>query len=89
LADVFTQLVVSPNPLSVGQELNIRLKSEKSTDALVKVTDITGKAVYSQQHTLNSGANNLQVETLGFTSGIYLVKIESELGSIYKKVIME
>ena len=89
LADIFTQLIVSPNPLSTGQELNIRLKSEKSTDALVKVTDITGKAVYSQQHTLNSGANNLQVETLGFTSGIYLVKIESELGSIYKKVIME
>lgn len=68
---------VRPNPATENAQLSFSLSSASET--LVEVLDITGKRidlVYSG--TLNQGNQTFSLSTVNYTSGIYLVRINTE-----------
>ncbi len=84
------EIYFSPNPLNQGDIGSLKLVSQKSFDANIKIVDLQGKEV------LNLGTQNIakdetlfNIETSNLISGIYLLQIESEEGIFNQKVIIK
>jgi hypothetical protein len=73
-----------PNP-NKGT-FTIETESELIMNA-IKVYDISGKQVFSEEMQKENRIHQLKVNSL--ETGIYIVQIETEKGSIYKKMIVE
>ncbi len=50
---------------------------------LVTITDLNGKTVFKRQYSVSE----IQINTTGFKSGIYIVGLQSEQGVQYKKIV--
>lgn len=83
-----SELQINPNPCVVGNALNITFDARTATNARLALYDIAGRVIESNQVTITAGKNFLQLQTVNANAGIYFVKLESELGSIYKKVVL-
>ena len=81
-------LSISPNPGVAGNALNISFDANTAASASISLYDLAGRVIHSDQVSIIAGKNFLQLQTIDATAGIYFVKIESELGSIYKKVVL-
>ena len=77
--NTLSEVVVYPNP-STGI-FNIALQE----DASVSVTDMLGKVIYTNK--VKSGNNTIDISN--YQSGIYLLNVTSENGSVTKKLIKE
>jgi hypothetical protein len=78
----FSSLIsIFPNPAT--NTLTIK-DTSKSSDVLVEVYDIAGRVVKSSKYNLNSDLN-LDISSLN--SGNYILKLNSEKGSTFKKFI--
>ncbi|MGS2726978.1 T9SS type A sorting domain-containing protein [Psychroserpens sp. BH13MA-6] len=73
---------ISPNPAS--SKLNIKLP-QSSMDATVAVYDVLGKRVYSKS--LNTMVSSIDVSK--WNSGVYLVRISSNNGTISKRFVKQ
>ncbi|HXA02222.1 MAG TPA: T9SS type A sorting domain-containing protein [Cytophagaceae bacterium] len=76
-------LSVYPNPAK--DALNVSF--EAAGGAAISLSDIVGKTVYSSS--ASAGSNNLTVNTSGFSSGIYILNIVTENGTVARKVTIE
>jgi len=76
---------VYPNP--VTDVLNINLEAIKSFEATISITDVTGKTIYTSQHSFVAGANNVAISTEAFATGNYFINIATEEGSVVKQFI--
>jgi len=65
--------VLSPNPARVN--LNLILTSTKSGNASIRITDLAGKEVFTQNMTLAAGKQELPVSVEAFAKGAYLVEV--------------
>ncbi|HQQ95230.1 MAG TPA: T9SS type A sorting domain-containing protein [Bacteroidia bacterium] len=76
-------LRVFPNPLLSGEVLNLDIADNTSTELFVSISDITGKAIYSQKVYLshNVHAGRLQTNPLCLEPGLYMLRLEN----VYKK----
>jgi len=83
----FNNLNIYPNPAE--NWLNLTFISQTSDNVLVSLETITGAEVYSQRITGNSGSYNHLMDLSGLTKGIYLLRLQSEEGSVVKKVVIE
>lgn len=77
-------VTIYPNP-SNG-ETNITMNSRNSGKAALKVINTLGQVVYTKTTTLNTGANTLQFDAKGLAAGIYNVVVDTEQGSVVKKL---
>ncbi len=73
---------VFPNPSS--GVFNIKLKS--ISNLKFDIYDITGKVVMSK---LNVLENNFKLDLSNYAKGIYFMKIQTDLGSITKKLVVQ
>ena len=73
-SDLFN-LTVYPNP-SNGM-VNVEFISDVQEKGSLKIVDIIGHVLITQNITLRNGANNFNMDLLGFTNGVYLVVLES------------
>jgi hypothetical protein len=69
-------LQIYPNPV-IG-DLNVKAFSPVSTQALLRITDITGKVFYSKDQKLVPGFNQISIPSSSFTAGIYLLMLQPE-----------
>jgi hypothetical protein len=75
-----------PNPTTNSTTLNYDLNA--ATDVTVSVTDVTGKAVYSNTVTNQAiGAHSLEINAKEFNSGIYFVNLTSAGSTVTRKLI--
>ncbi len=65
--------IVSPNP--VQNTIHLVLQSEQADKVSLQITDVTGKIVMIQSHTLVAGTNKIDVPAANLGKGIYFVKI--------------
>ncbi|MBS1645933.1 MAG: T9SS type A sorting domain-containing protein [Bacteroidetes bacterium] len=75
---------VVPNPNTGIFEL--RLSNSKGVDISVQITDLSGRVLQEIKHIEG------QVVTMnlnGYQSGVYLIKIDSQNGQIFKKVVIQ
>ena len=66
---------IYPNP--VINELNINWTDEKTEDATIKITDVTGREVSSSILNINATSGNAQLDTHNLNNGIYFITIKS------------
>ncbi|MFA6152478.1 MAG: T9SS type A sorting domain-containing protein [Chitinophagaceae bacterium] len=66
-------VVISPNPTTANATLNIVCKEDG--DAVVSVTDITGKLILNTNAMVRNGSNMVTLTTKNFSPGIYNVQV--------------
>ncbi|MCZ7556940.1 MAG: T9SS type A sorting domain-containing protein [Bacteroidia bacterium] len=68
------ELEVYPNPVHAGSgELHIRLTAQVAEQSTLEIHDITGRRVYSRQHTLVPGAQQITIQDVTLQPGYYTI----------------
>ncbi len=71
-----THITTYPNP--VTQLLNVRIDAPGAANAIIRIFDLFGKEIKSQQATLNTGTNEIGLADLSdIQPGVYIIKIIS------------
>ena len=76
-------LFLSPNP--VDEKINIRIVNNARENMFVKIYDNNGLLVHELALGNVLGESNFQINTSGFTAGIYNVVVLSDLEVLYNK----
>lgn len=83
---VLDEASVSLAPIPSKGELTMYLKDIVSAKAKVSIMNITGQTLITSDHTL-TGSDMIRLDMSDFSNGVYLLKLETETGSIVRKVI--
>jgi len=75
---------IYPNP-SKG-ETNLKINAATASNANIIVVNTLGQVVFSKQVELTAGVNTVQLDAKDFASGLYNVMVESQNGSMVKKL---
>ncbi|MCZ7558403.1 MAG: T9SS type A sorting domain-containing protein [Bacteroidia bacterium] len=68
------ELEVYPNPVLAGRgELHIRLTAEAAEQSTLEIHDITGRRVYSRQHALVPGVQQITIQDVTLQPGYYTI----------------
>ena len=76
--EYFTNIVLAPNPAAEFTKLNIY--SNKTIDTDISVLDLSGKVLHSTKTAINTGLNEILVNTSDLISGLYLIQIRNISG---------
>ncbi len=79
-------LKIYPNPTQ-DRRLNLSLESQVSEDVEIKLTDLTGKTVFSKTYFFRNGSNEILIDTPDLAGGIYLLTGQGQNHSFQDKVI--
>ncbi|MGB0403233.1 MAG: T9SS type A sorting domain-containing protein, partial [Salibacteraceae bacterium] len=76
-----------PNPAS--KVLNVRVVGENNSEAMVLLTDLTGKLIYNSKLDGNTTENITQIDVSNYSSGVYMLSVS--MGTVYStyKVVIE
>lgn len=80
-------LALYPNPTTGN--FTVSLLSDNENDAIVRVFDITGKAVINTRFAATKGQNLFNVDLSGNAHGIYFVEVNQGATRLVKKLIVE
>lgn len=70
------EITLSPNPVFKGTDATIRYTSGTSATVNIRVMDMAGRQVLSQQNNLTSGTNSIQLNNLNkLQPGLYVVQL--------------
>jgi hypothetical protein len=83
LTDLDVSLLIAPNPAKDMTTISV---SEKSPIRKITLTDITGR-VFMVANNVN--ASRYELERAGLNTGLYLVKLDFDKGSLTKKIVFE
>ena len=75
---------IYPNPTK--GETNLKVSAVVAGKANVTVINTLGQVVYNKQVDLNVGVNDFQIDAKDLASGLYNVMVESQNGSMVKKL---
>ncbi|MFC2102261.1 T9SS type A sorting domain-containing protein [Bacteroidota bacterium] len=85
-AETFS-LTLMPNPTK--GLVTMKLNGLGGFEATVSITSIQGKFVHREVIAAGQTKATSQVDLNGFPSGIYLVRVQSQLGNIVQKLVIE
>ncbi len=71
--EIISQMALYPNPTTDLTNLSLNLVSE--TDVVVNIYTIDGKRVSSHNYGPLNGTQNIEINTAGWSTGIYLVEV--------------
>jgi hypothetical protein len=81
-------LAVYPNP--TNGRFTVSCNSERSTNYLLRVINISGQVMYSKSLAAASGINTLDIDLSGVAKGVYFVTLVSDEGNSQSiKLVME
>ncbi|MBP6511200.1 MAG: proprotein convertase P-domain-containing protein [Bacteroidia bacterium] len=89
VSDENTEANVSllPNPASSFVE--IQFQSLLNKDGVLRIDNILGQAVHSQEIKVEYGINSYKLDVREFTKGVYVVSVKQDGKSIAKRLIIE
>jgi hypothetical protein len=73
-------VMVYPNP--VKDKLTIRINNQDAKQITVQVSDVQGRAVYTNQQLLHPGINNIIVDVRRWNPQLYIVKLISDKAEV-------
>lgn len=79
---------VSPNPIHENSNLNIKIVTDSSFDADVKIYNVSGQLIQTQAHNFAVGTSNLELNIESLSMGMYMLFIESEAGVLTEKIVV-
>ena len=80
-------LAIYPNPSR--DIFNVTFTSEDIQDLEVRIINVVGKIIYTENLEQFVGEYNKQVDLATYTKGVYFLEIETNDGSINKKLILQ
>lgn len=75
---------VMPNPNNGNFELSVT--SDVTRTLQINILNLMGQVCYSTPATLSAGGQRLQIDAAGLSQGIYTVQLQSEKGSVVKRI---
>lgn len=78
---------IFPNPATNVAIINYA--SASSQNVKVSVNDISGKLIQTIQLSVVSGKNQIPVDLNGLSKGVYLIRLEGEVGTETKQLVVE
>jgi hypothetical protein len=79
---------ISPNPISAGEILNIRIETNEVFDAVINVYNLSGQKIKEVNTTFGHGTTNHQLSVSDLSEGMYIISIDSENGVLTEKVVV-
>jgi len=77
-----------PNP--VEDNFTLRYKLNNTSDVNIQITDVSGKLINTFSfNDVQKGENELNIEAANLNSGIYLLNIKSNGGSVTKRFVVK
>jgi len=71
--------VLFPNPVSANEPLSLNVVSrEYLKDASIKMVDMMGRTVWTNQVDIQYGSQDISIPTEGMNSGLYIVHVEHQ-----------
>jgi len=86
-SEIISNINIYPNPASSGQDINVALTMESSKSVSLSLIDLTGKLISRENRLLSQGNNVITMNAVAET-GIYILKMDTEDGTIHKKVMI-
>lgn len=83
-----SNVVLYPNPTS--EQITVQFNLETATDVTVSVVDLLGQTVVGGESTsYTAGAVTEALEVTGISTGMYLLRLETERGSVVERFVVE
>ncbi len=79
------RISVGPNPFN--SMLDIYFNSEKAENVNVSIIDLRGETLFENNYFLNLGVNNINLNNLDFSTGLYFLSIQTSYGIFTSKII--
>jgi hypothetical protein len=81
---------IYPNPVAVGtQQINLPVSSSSNLDVSLRIVDQLGRQVASQEVQLHNGIDNLPVDVMSLSSGMYFLTVQAENQLISLKLLVQ
>ena len=81
---IVEKIVAFPNP--VGDDfLNIKVEAKEATEDLVRIVDITGREIFTQNLSLKKGINTFRLDLSELPAQIYFIKIGQRVHTRFAK----
>jgi hypothetical protein len=80
----FVQL--SPNPVTGTEVAQLSIESSEAFEALLQVTDASGRLMHSQVVKIDFGSTSIPIETYKLAPGLYQVTLQSNKGVTVKRM---
>jgi len=84
----FTNCTVFPNPSSGVFTVNMTL-SQNTQNLSLKVINELGQEVYEQSYSRIAGQFTRELNLSDLAKGVYFLKISSDQGNVYKKIVLQ
>lgn len=85
-----TTVVISPNPASYGQQVNVVYYLEtKASTAVLQVYDLTGRIMLTKKIEQSAGLHTEALSTEHLVSGSYLLSIQTDASRITQNFIVQ
>ena len=78
-------MAVSPNPTTEGVVLSLSSKMAKKIQ--VRITDISGKTVLTENRAIQVGENTVKLDVSNFSKGVYMLQVIENQNLISKKLL--
>jgi len=82
-----TTFTVFPNPATTSATINISL--DNKSEVAVRVLDMTGKEVASKDYGVLASSSIINLNTVGYQSGVYLVEVTVNGQKATKRLIIK
>ena len=80
-------LSLQPNPAK--DLVSLRFNSNSASETFLQIIDITGKEVFAQSYTLQSGENTLVLNIENLSPGLYYLKLQNQTAVLNRKFVVE
>ena len=87
--NVLEELHVELFPVPANDVLTVDINSATYSNATISITDNLGRLVYRFDTDLASGSNVMEIDVSNYTSGVYMLKVESENSIESVKMIVQ
>jgi serine protease len=81
------QLKVFPNP--ANDFLNVSIRLDRNQTLRYRLLTINGQALFQQSRSLLEGPQQFRIELNELPKGIYFLQLESEIGVVVKKLLVQ
>ena len=80
-------LSIYPNPATTTVNVSFNLSNSQNMN--LRLTDMAGKVVFSQQYDNLKGAFNKDIDVSAYSKGVYFLKLISSEGNITQKIVLQ
>lgn len=80
---------IQPNPVAIGNDIQINITTPDAQDGQILLFDITGKEILNQSFSTIKGVNSVDLALQNVTKGNYFVKVILGMDTHFQKLIVQ